>query len=278
MTTVTIAYECDRCPFAVRGVDTDEIEEITLAHDSRCTRASYTPAPPRNEGAFTIVSPDAPDILTRLRSRIRRRAGWWGRNATTTAIGALVPVAETFPGERVDGWPEWLPRVVHELYEADDGGDDEQVSADAWFSEIARLLATPVDYTVAHNRYVSMLLNEVQTLMIDDGLARRAAELYAGGDAVDEAIQIAIFREANETVARVSDPRDATYDETLLRDAAVAQAACQPYLAWTSVWDTVFECARLAIAADAPDRAFTADARQLLIEALDGAAREELPA
>ena len=266
-------YNCERCSFSVSGDHADEIEAISLAHDSRCTRHSYTPAPPQSDGRFRTVAPDAPEIIEQLASRIRRGAGWWARDASTTVIGALVPVAESFPGYGVEGWPEWLPRVVHELYEAMTGAADEQAVADEWMSGLARLLAAPVDYSLAHARFLSGVLNAARASMLADGFAQQVTALYAQAAETGEVDEVTRHDILERAWTVMDDPGDPGYSARDADDARVAKAACTPWRAEDAAWNSVFACGQLVSGySPSPDPQFMQTARLRLIEALAASA------
>ena len=258
-------YSCARGDFTISGTHPDEIAAAALLHDSVCTRHSYIPASPATNGRFTVVSPDAPALITQLAGRIRRRAGWWGRDATTTLIGALVPVAPTFPGHFVEGWPVWLPRVVFELYEADTDTEDQQRAASAWVTEIAPLLASPIDYTAVRH----LLLRDVLGLVIDPGKpshSTRAADLHVravDGDAPSEDEWMEAYVAASND-AFAADTHG--YDRATL--AWLAMDACSPYQPESTTWITIFQCGSITGTAGRISPALIGTTRKLLLDAM----------
>ena len=265
-------YCCVRCIFAVSGPNADEVTRMTLAHDAGCLRASYSPAPPLVAGRFITASPQAPAIVAWMPDRIRRGAGWWGHDATTTAMGALVPVADDFPGHVAPpGWPVWVPRVIHELYEADTGAPDEQGAAAAWFADIAQLLASPVDYDAARHHFLAAVMRGIVALDTS-GRAATAAALHERAmtqypPAADEWKHL--YRDLSDLWFAQMD-----CDEMIANAAHAVHDASIPYDQRDSAWRAAWHAMLLqSSATKLPDRTYPVDAyRDFLLDALRASA------
>ena len=103
---------------------------------------------------------DGPGRLAACRP-ILKRGGWGDGVEAVCLMSALVPGATSVDECVTAGWPEWLPELVVDLYDADVGAEDEQAAADLWAFRIAEAIRKPVDYDRARDRFLVATLETV---------------------------------------------------------------------------------------------------------------------
>ena len=283
-------YSCARCSFAVSGPNATQIAHITLLHDADCIRSHYTPALPIRDGSFIAVSPDSVSLLAWLGTRIRRRSGWWNPvTATTSAMGALVPHADDFPGHTPPaGWPDWLPRVVHELYDADTGAADEQDAADTWLHDLATLFAVPIDYDAARHHFTAAVLSNAADLD-SSGLLAAGSNLHQQSFTTPppSPAEWQAFHDRARHAVDAIDPEYGEWRQHSDSSARAAQDACSPFDPVNRTWRVADHAA--TIAAEHAGRSFSdalttarldsmAANRDLLIEAMRASQARRLTA
>ena len=103
------------------------------------------------------LAPDGPRRLATWRGRLARRERGDAKERISPlgvfVNGATLPV-DCFAA----GWPAWLASAVAGLYDADVGAADEAVAAESWLTNVAAVLARPLDREAARRRLFVTLL------------------------------------------------------------------------------------------------------------------------
>ena len=101
---------------------------------------------------FRILAADAVERVDGAPSAFERQRPFGG------LMAVLVPGATSHEDCIEAGWPEWLPHIVTDLYNADVGAANEWSAAYEWGIELAAAIGQPVDYTAARPRFLLKLL------------------------------------------------------------------------------------------------------------------------
>ena len=117
--------------------------------------------------AYRVLTPNAVELIEDSRGRMIQ--GSWSSGDGTCVLGALVPGATEIDDCVTAGWPRWLAGWVRKLYDAEPRTLG-QWTADTWAADLATVVARPVDYNAAHQRFMIAL---VSRLAASDPTGRR---------------------------------------------------------------------------------------------------------
>ena len=108
--------------------------------------------------AYRVLTPNAVELIEDRRGRMIQ--GSWSSGDRTCVLGALVPGAMEIGDCVAVGWPRWLAGWIRDLYDAEPRTLG-QWTADTWASDLATVVARPVDYNAAHQRFMIALISRL---------------------------------------------------------------------------------------------------------------------